>query len=92
MNTNTGASMMLVSSRQHAVAVNEVMVFRTSVDDAEDVEALRTALDREVAAGGRWNFDLEDRDRILRVESRRSGPATVIAVLRDRGFHCAELE
>lgn len=83
---------MLAPLRQQGLPAAEVMVFRTSVEDAGDVNMLRTALDREIAAGGRWNFDLEDRDRILRVESRHLGPETVIAVLRDQGFQCAELE
>lgn len=38
-----------------------------------------------------WNFDLEDRDRILRVETSDLIPETVITILNSQGFDCQEL-
>ncbi len=38
------------------------------------------------------NFDLEDCDRILRVEGENIDPDVIIALVRDHGFLCEVLE
>jgi len=38
-----------------------------------------------------WNFDLEDCDKILRVETEKVTPETVITLLKSQGFECSEL-
>lgn len=70
----------------------EVLVFKTSVAHHADVEQLRPLLDTTLAGAARWNFDLEDRDRILRVEN--GGPARheLITVMHANGYECIELE
>jgi hypothetical protein len=47
---------------------------------------------REKDAGIRCNFDLSDRDHILRVESNTLQPIDVIATVQLAGFYCEELE
>lgn len=71
--------------------MREVLVFRTTVDSGAEVSSLQEALDCLVA-GGRWNFDLDDRERILRVDSAACRPAQVIAALAKEGYACEELE
>jgi hypothetical protein len=66
-----------------------VLVFRTSVRDVAEVDLLRRRLDR---TADRWNFDLDDRDRILRIETRTVDAAGVITLLNSMGFDCIELE
>jgi hypothetical protein len=39
-----------------------------------------------------WNFDLEDCDRILRVESASAEATTIINRLENAGFICSELQ
>ena len=49
--------------------MNAVMVFRTSVSSDAEIQKLKPLLDRFFHHGERWNFDLEDWEKILRVES-----------------------
>ncbi len=67
------------------------MVFRTSVVDRVQVERLSPALDRLAGRAGRWTFDLEDRDHVLRIESSTAMLAEVIRALKEAGEECAEL-
>ena len=39
----------------------------------------------------RWNADLEDCDKILRVETAWVSPAEIIRAMRQAGFICEEL-
>ncbi len=69
----------------------EVMVFKTSVDTLQSVKALRPLLD-SMAGSGRWNFALDDCDKILRIASLKVNAQTAIRLLQDNGYDCAELE
>jgi hypothetical protein len=68
-----------------------VLVFSTSVDSAEQVRLLAPALNSLVGQG-RWNFALDDSDRILRIVSSDVQAVAAIHLLRDHGFDCVELE
>jgi len=39
-----------------------------------------------------WNFDLDDRDKVLRIESTELNPGSVESLLLRAGFHCEELD
>ena len=73
-------------------APDEVLVFKTSVKSPAQVDALRPLLDLAVTGIGRWNFDLEDRDRILRVESESLVRERIMALLTGLGYACEELD
>lgn len=81
-----------ISVDDHLPADRTVLVFRTSVADRSCVESLRPLLDRLVGRSGRWTFDLEDRDHVLRIETDSTDAAEVIHMLRGQGQECAELE
>lgn len=68
----------------------QVLVFKTSVDDPQSVRSLKPDLDR-LAGKGKWNFDLNDCDRILRIVSPVQAE-TAIQLLSYFGFQCAELD
>jgi hypothetical protein len=68
-----------------------VVVFKTSVDDPLLVVALKPSLD-QLAGEGRWNFDLADCDKILRIMSDCLEPNNAIALLHRWGLRCVELE
>ncbi len=69
--------------------MENILVFATSVESRMGVSVLAPALDR-LAGKGKWNFDLEDRDRILRV--RGVGRARRVTwLLKAAGYQCAEL-
>lgn len=69
----------------------EVLVFKTSVETPQSVKVLRPLLD-SVAGRGRWNFALDDCDRILRIASRKVSAQVAIRLLKENGYECAELE
>ena len=67
------------------------MVYRTSVQTPQQVQALRPKLD-QLAGAGNWNFALDDADRILRIANQVVDPLQPIRLLHQRGFFCSELE
>jgi hypothetical protein len=68
----------------------EVLVFKTSVKTPQHIRSLKPWLD--VTAGkGKWNFALDDCDRILRIVSQVD-PLTAINLLREKGYECSELK
>lgn len=69
-----------------------IMVFKTSVTTRTDVAKLKLLLDRLFENGERWNFDLEDWENILRIESAAHKANQVINVLNTSGFQCIALE
>jgi len=69
----------------------EVLVFKTSVDDPQIVKSLKPDLDR-LAGKGKWNFDLSDCDRILRIASANLKADAAINLLGYFGYSCSELE
>ena len=68
-----------------------VLVFKTSVEKKKEVIQLSPLLDQLINPSGRWNFDLEDCDNILRVETPIIAPGLVINTLKERGYLCEEL-
>jgi hypothetical protein len=81
-----------ISFDDHLPTDRTVLVFRTSVADRACMERLGPLLDRLVGRTGRWTFDLEDRDRVLRIETDGTNATEVIRLLRERGEQCSELE
>ena len=68
-----------------------VFVFKTSVENMDQITHLAPVLD-SLAGRGAWNFDLTDRDRILRIVSDRVNPETAMGLISSFGFACHELE
>ena len=68
-----------------------VLVFRTTVNTRGQVIMLAPAL-TGLLGHARWTFDLEDLDRVLRVEHGPSVRDEVITLLHRKGFMCAELD
>ena len=68
-----------------------VLVFKTSVSEpgqVSKVQALLTA----IPAIADWNFDLEDCDNILRVETNTVCARNIESVLENAGITCTELD
>jgi hypothetical protein len=71
--------------------MNKILVFKTSVCKQTDISKLKVQLDN-IIKNGKWNFDLEDCDKILRIESNSDNDSSVICLLNTNGFDCIELE
>jgi hypothetical protein len=67
-----------------------VIIFKTSVQDKDDLDCLRPELDAFLGAKN-WTFDLEDVDKILRVVSPVLCTVEVEQLLLEQGFLCIEM-
>ncbi|MFH6999194.1 hypothetical protein ACHRVZ_14755 [Flavobacterium sp. FlaQc-57] len=65
-----------------------IYVFKTSIDTKSKLEFANTLLN-ELLPNAYWNFDLEDCDNILRIDSEAEINETV---LKNDIFDCIELE
>ncbi|WP_341225573.1 hypothetical protein [uncultured Arcticibacterium sp.] len=68
-----------------------ILVFKTTVETDEDIRKLKPKLD-DLSADLEWNFDLEDCDKVLRVEGFCISPMAIINLLAESSFECEELE
>lgn len=68
----------------------QVLVFITNVKNAEQVGLVEPILDGAPEISN-WNFDLDDCDNILRVESGAISPQYIEYLLKTAGFDCREL-
>lgn len=67
-----------------------VLVFKTDICSELQIQVVKTYLD-ENAKIRRWNFDLEDIDNILRVESEYDISGEIVAGMARLGFCCEAL-
>ncbi|WP_299113551.1 hypothetical protein [uncultured Winogradskyella sp.] len=70
---------------------NTVLVFKTSVENKEEISRLQPILNTVMTKNDFWNFDLEDCDNILRIETNHLKPESVLGLLGMHGFYCEEL-
>ncbi len=68
-----------------------VEVFKTNVAETHQAIRLTEILSSHFPLF-RIDFDIEDCDRILRVEGHRVLPDQIIAILDANGYHCHVLE
>ncbi|UOB19113.1 hypothetical protein [Abyssalbus ytuae] len=71
--------------------MKKVLVFKTSVKNSKEVKKLKPILNTLTSSNGKWNFDLEDCDNILRVETHHLRPLIISSTLQANGFYCEEL-
>ncbi|HEY6956596.1 MAG TPA: hypothetical protein VI385_15200 [Flavisolibacter sp.] len=68
-----------------------VEVFKTDVEDEVNArEIIQTLVSR--FPGSRVNFDLQDCDRVLRVEGIDLCSESIIVLMKESGFSCTILE
>ncbi|TKD65006.1 hypothetical protein [Flavobacterium sp. ASW18X] len=69
----------------------EVLVFKTTVRKRRNIRFVAPYLNRLIKPQGCWNFDLEDCDNILRVETTFANVDAIENTLKELGFFCSEL-
>ncbi|HWZ13994.1 MAG TPA: hypothetical protein VNW95_02060 [Mucilaginibacter sp.] len=69
----------------------EILVFKTNVTSRKKVSRIAPLLS-SFPTIRQWNFDLEDRDKVLRIESTGLNPGSVEQLLLKAGFNCQELD
>ena len=67
-----------------------VFVLKTSVKSKTEIRSLGSHLN-SLLLEAHWNFDLNDCDNILRIESHAEITEATIALLQTKGFECVEL-
>ena len=68
-----------------------IFVFKTSVKTRLQVQQLQPHIDTLVP-NAVWNFDLQDCDKILRIDSEENIVLTIIHLMKMNNFYCEELE
>ncbi len=68
-----------------------VEVYKTNVEYRETAEKLEAEL-KKIFPGSIVNFDLDDCDKILRVESDRDIFSEAAEIISSKGFLCKALE
>ncbi|HEU4471799.1 MAG TPA: hypothetical protein VFR58_11980 [Flavisolibacter sp.] len=68
-----------------------VEVFKTNVSSQGDAHLVVAWL-KEHFPDTRINFDLQDCDRILRVEGKELSPLQIMMRMQERGYCCTVLE
>lgn len=71
--------------------MKRVEVFKTNVAEASQAEKLVRLLGK-FFPGSKINFDLEDCDKVLRMEGSLFGIQQVMALLQENGVECSVLE
>ena len=67
-----------------------IFVFKTSVKTKTQLKQLKPHIDK-MLPNAKWNFDLKDIDRILRVDCAENIVLMTIDLLQLHGYHCEEL-
>ena len=70
--------------------LSEILVFKTNISCKEELKKIGSILSEEKNIT-RWTVDLEDVDKVLRIECEHIYPLSVIKILRGAGFTCEEL-
>lgn len=68
-----------------------IYVFKTSVKTRRQARRLKPHLDK-LLPEAKWNFDLEDCDKILRIDSEANISLPITNLLMAHQFNCEELE
>ncbi len=68
-----------------------IYVFKTSVYTKKQVKNLKPHIDK-LLPKSKWNFDLENSDKILRIDSEKNITLRIIDLLNFHNFYCEELK
>jgi len=68
-----------------------IFVFKTSVTTKGQIKKLKPHFDK-LLPRAKWNFDLQDCDNILRIDSEENIVFAAINLLTIHNFYCEELE
>lgn len=68
-----------------------VLVYKTNINHAQDVDRVKPYFDDQ-AGIQRWNVDVEDSDKVLRVEAESDISETIVTLVQEAGFQCVELD
>lgn len=68
----------------------EVLVFKTNIRYRKNILEVETVL-KALQGIVRWNVDLQDKDKVLRIVAQDLSPRKVELMLNYAGYYCEEL-
>jgi len=68
----------------------EVLILKTNIRYKKQVKTVAPLLDGQDNIS-RWNIDLNDIDKVLRIESDDMELTEVVQIIKEAGFYCEEL-
>ena len=68
-----------------------IYVFKTVVKTKTQVKKLKPLIN-QIIPSDKWNFDLEDCDKILRIDCEENIVLKIVDLLNIHKFNCVELE
>lgn len=69
----------------------DILVFKTNLADKKQVRKIFPVL-KVLNGVQRWNVDLHDIDKILRIEAVSISPRYIETVMQQAGYFCKELD
>jgi hypothetical protein len=73
------------------IDISNILIFKTNIQTEFDKLRIKNVLDASQKVL-KWNIDMDDADRVLRIVSDSLSPEQIISVLDYVGFECTELE
>lgn len=67
-----------------------ILVFKTNIDTMHKIDIIEPILN-SIFQKTNWNFDLEDCDNILRIDTKKNSAQLIIEKITAIGFYCEEL-
>ena len=67
-----------------------IYIFRTSIKFKKQIIEITPKINA-IKNIIKWNFDLEDCDKILRIEAKNLDKKEIINILKTKNYHCEEL-
>jgi len=68
----------------------DILIFKTNIDTEQDLNKVASLLNRENHIR-KWNVDLQDIDRVLRIESEGADQMEIKKKIEYAGFLCEDL-
>ena len=77
--------------KKHKINIR-IHIFKTNIETNTDVNFIKILLNSDPKIN-QWSIDLEDIDRVLRIEANKSlNKQDIIDKIKSKGFICRELE
>ena len=69
----------------------EVLIFKTNIRYKKHINAIEHHIAKQPGII-KWNVDLKDADKILRIETINLHPAKIESLVKKAGYNCEELK
>ena len=69
----------------------EILVFKTDLRSRKRITSMAPHLEK-MKGIIKWNVDLHDVDKVLRIESASITPGAIEKILQQAGYYCEELQ